>query len=92
MVLWHMIGLGVHGEIKKGGQACLPIALNQSRMQAPVRTVQAHLSVSLFPSVQYTEHIVSSLKLPETKASPIRVVCMCGSAMTCDRANQASTL
>lgn len=34
---------------------------------AAVRTIAARLSLSLFPSVHYKEHIVSSFKLPDSK-------------------------
>ncbi len=56
----------VEKKTKKGGQAFVN-TLQPLRIQATVYTVQAYLSVSLFASVHFIQHIVSSLKLPATK-------------------------
>lgn len=64
-------------------------------MQGTVHTVQAHLSVSLFPSVQHIEHIVSSLKLHETKLFFFGRLCVCMCGCRDDmrtRQDQSSTL
>lgn len=47
---------------------------------AAVRTIAARLSLSLFPSVHYKEHIVSSFKLPDSKLFfflPFLCACAC---------------
>lgn len=92
MVLCHMEGLGVHGRKKRQRKEDKNLYTPTVRIQATVYTVQAHLSASLFSSVHSVEHIVSSLKMPRTKLFFCLCVCMCGSAMIYERANQSSTL